>query len=159
TALRRPAGGNSAMRRPSGIAWCRSCRPSFTSKAEFGGSMATIPAWMRRLWGTFRRSSRERELEEELRIHLEFAREEMRRRGGPTEDAERAARLQSGGVEQAMEALRDQRGLPWLDDIVRDVRHALRTLRRSPGFTAVAFITLALGIGGNAAIFGVLKSV
>ena len=61
----------------------------------------------------------------------------------------------SGEPSQAMEAMRDQRGLPWLDDLARDVSHGLRTLRRTPVFTAVALLTLALGIGANTAIFSI----
>ena len=58
-----------------------------------------------------------------------------------------------------MDALRDQRGLPCLDDLARDVRHALRTLRRTPVFTAVSLLTVALGIGANTAIFSIVSGV
>jgi hypothetical protein len=120
--------------------------------------MATFREWLSRLWGTLRRNSRDREMEEELGSHLELATDDMRRLGGSAQDARRAARLRVGGVDQAMDALRDQRGLPWLDDLARDVRHGLRSLRRSPVFTGVAVLTLALAIGGNTAIFSVVDT-
>ena len=121
--------------------------------------VATLREWMHRLLGTFGRKSRDRELEEELRSHLELASEDMLRRGGSTEDALRAVRLNSGGIAQALEAMRDQRGLPWLDDLTRDVRQAVRTLRRSPVFTVVTVLTLAIAIGANTAMFSVLDAV
>ena len=120
--------------------------------------MATLREWMHRLWGTIRPNRREGEMEEELRSHLELLADEMQQRGSK-EDALRVARLQVGGVAQAMEAMRDQRGLRWLEDLTRDLRHALRSLRHAPALTSTVVITLALGIGANAAIFSVVRSV
>src|SRR5438105_4100292 len=71
----------------------------------------------------------------------------------------RAVVVESRGIAQAVEALRDQRGLPWLDDVLRDVRHACRLLRRDPGFATVAILSLALGIGANTAIFQLMDAV
>ncbi len=115
--------------------------------------MAALREWTCRLRGTLRRNRADRDLEEELRLHLELAAEDARRRGDSPERAARAARLQAGGVPQAMEALRDQRGLPWFQDLARDVRFGCRMLARNPGFTVVAVVSLAIGIGANTAVF------
>src|SRR5216684_841305 len=108
--------------------------------------------WSQRLRGALHFGRRDRDLEEELRLHVELAAEEARRRG-IEDDSTGLLRVKTGGQAQAMDLLRDQRGLPWLDDFVRDVRHGLRALRRAPGFAAVVMLTLALGIGANTAIF------
>jgi putative ABC transport system permease protein len=115
--------------------------------------------WSRRLVGSLFRRRRDADLEEELRAHLELAADDAQRRGLDRASAARAARVTAGGTAQAMEALRDQRGLPWLDDLERDVTHAARMLRRSPGFTSVAITTLALGIGANTSIFTIMQAV
>ena len=115
--------------------------------------MASLREWIRRLWGTLRAQRDDRDLEQELQLHMELAAEDAVRSGSSPEQARAAARTHAGGVAQAMEALRDQRGLPWLNDGGRDVRYAVRQLRRTPAFSAVAIVTLALGIGGVTAIF------
>jgi putative ABC transport system permease protein len=121
--------------------------------------MLLFREWIQRLCGRRRTDS---DLEEELRLHLEQAAEDARRRDGAGDgagDAPRQARIRAGGTVQAMEALRDQRGLPWLEDFTQDVRHGLRALRRTPVFASAAILTLALGIGANAAIFSIVNGV
>ena len=115
--------------------------------------MGNLREWISCLWGTLCPSRKDRELEEELRLHLELAAEDRRRRGDAPESAVRAARIRAGGTAQAMEALRDQRGLPWLDDLARDLRHGFLLLRANPVFAGAAVLSLAFGIGANTAVF------
>lgn len=120
--------------------------------------MASLREWIYRFWGTLRPSRRhDRELEQELRLHLELAAEDAQRRMDPA-NAARAAVIRAGGITQAMEALRDQRGLPLLDDLARDVRHGFRFLRRNPTLAGAAVISLALGIGVNSAVFSIVDA-
>jgi putative ABC transport system permease protein len=98
-------------------------------------------------------------MQEEIHSHLELAAEDFRRRGVPDELALREARLKDGEAGVAIDALRDQQGLPWVNDFKRDVGYAFRSLRRSPAFTVVSVISLALAIGTNTAMLSVINTV
>jgi len=126
-------------------------------RREHTGSVSIIGEWVRRLWGTFRKAPADSAMEEELRLHLEMAADDLRRRGLTPDEALRRARLQAGGVAQAMEERRDQRGLPWLEDLLKDARFGARMLRRAPLATAVAILTLTLTIGANSAVFSLVN--
>jgi putative ABC transport system permease protein len=121
--------------------------------------MNALREWIHRLFGSLRQGRRDKELEQELQLHLELAAEHARKRGHSPDDARRAARIQLGNVSQAMEDLRDQRGLPWLDALTSDVRFGWRQLNKHRAVSLAAILSLGLAIGATTAAFRLVDAV
>src|SRR5262245_18678297 len=112
-----------------------------------------------RFWNLFRRKRLDRELDAELRYHVESLEAEYRHRGLSAEEAYMAARRDFGGVVAVEEAYRDQRGIPMFETLYRDIRFSLRSMRRTLTLTLAVVATLAIGIGANTAMFSVVNGV
>jgi putative ABC transport system permease protein len=117
-----------------------------------------LRGWFVRLSAFFNREKQDREFAAELESHLQMHIEDNIRAGMEPQEARRQALIKLGGIEPTKERYRQQRGIPWMETIIRDLRFSMRRLAKSPGLTIIAILSLALGIGANTAIFSLMNT-
>ena len=121
--------------------------------------MRHVRAWFFRLAGLFCKETSDRELTAEMESHVQLHIEENLRAGMSAEQARRLALIKLGGIEQTKEAYRERKGLPMLETFLQDLRFAARMLGKNPGVTTIVVLTLALGVGANTAVFGLVNGI